>query len=160
MSTSLDDIFPRQPNLYSGMTLDELESVVEDATRISTCNPTSIHQDASQGHCFRLVRLSDLLSLPEVPIDWVLDGMLAVGTISAVVAKPKVGKSTFARGLCLAVAKGSEFLGRRTRQGPCIYLALEERVEEVTSDFRAMGADGTEPEWTSLPTRLNRVELP
>jgi hypothetical protein len=38
-----------------------------------------------------------------------------------------------------------EFLGRSTRQGSCIYVALEERGEEVTSDFRAMGADGSEP---------------
>jgi hypothetical protein len=61
-------------------------------------------------------------------------------------AKPKVGKSTFARGLCLAVARGEQFLGRSTGQGaPCIYLALEERYEEITADFRAMGAGNDDP---------------
>jgi hypothetical protein len=94
---------------------------------------------------FRLMELGDLLSRPGVDIDYLVDGMLVRGTISCVVAKPKVGKSTFARGLCLAVAKGADFLGRSTRQGFCIYLALEERAEEIASDFRAMGADGTEP---------------
>jgi len=51
---------------------------------------------------------------------------------------PKVGKSTFSRNLCLAVSRGEEFLGLRTKGGLCIYLALEERVEDVTADFRAM----------------------
>jgi hypothetical protein len=32
-----------------------------------------------------------------------------------------------------------------TKKGECIYLALEEREDEVRKDFAAMGADGTEP---------------
>ena len=70
---------------------------------------------------------------------------MSAGTVSAVVSKPKVGKSTFARNLWLAVARGESFLGAKTRQGFCIYLALEERIEDVTADFRAMGATGEEP---------------
>jgi putative DNA primase/helicase len=97
------------------------------------------------GNGFNLVGLGDLLSRPDVEVDYLLDGMLVRGTVSCVVSKPKVGKSTLARGLCLAVARGTTFLGRKIRQGPCIYLALEERAEEIASDFRAMGADGTEP---------------
>jgi hypothetical protein len=62
-----------------------------------------------------------------------------------IVSKPKVGKSTLARWLCLAVARGTNVLDRRTQQGSCIYLALEEREQELRADFRAMGADGTEP---------------
>ena len=124
---------------------DQLEVIAkglrEETARAATLQALSHELEGG----FQLVGLAELLLRPQVPTDWVLDGVLAAGTISAVVAKPKVGKSTFARGLCLAVAKGTEFIGRTTRQGPCIYLALEERVEEVTSDFRAMGADGSEP---------------
>src|SRR5271157_1256191 len=94
---------------------------------------------------FTLVPIGQLLSRPDVPPDYLVGGLLIRGTVSCVVSKPKVGKSTFARGLCLAVARGVPFLGRNTRQGPCIYLALEERHEEITSDFRSMGAEGTEP---------------
>ena len=94
---------------------------------------------------FNLVPIGDLLSLPAVPPDYLVDGLLVRGTVSCVASKPKVGKSTFARRLCLAVARGEAFLGRMSRQGSCIYLALEERVEEISADFRAMGADGTEP---------------
>jgi hypothetical protein len=52
-----------------------------------------------------------------------------------------VGKSTFARNLCLAVARGEHFLGLPTTKGECVYLALEEREEDVRNDFHAMGAD-------------------
>ena len=93
---------------------------------------------------FSLVRLGELLAQPEVPVDWLWQGRLAAGTVAAVVSKPKVGKSTFARNLCLAVSRGEEFLGLSTKGGLCIYLALEERAEDVTADFRAMGAKGDE----------------
>jgi putative DNA primase/helicase len=94
---------------------------------------------------FNLVRIGELLSRPEAPPDYLVDGLLIRGTVSCVVSKPKVGKSTFARGICFAVSRGAEFLGRSTRQGLCIYLALEERYEEITSDFRAMGTNNTDP---------------
>jgi hypothetical protein len=93
---------------------------------------------------FVLTSLGDLLSKPDVPIDWVLQNSLLAGGVSGVFAKPKVGKSTFCRNLCLAIARGSDFLGLKTKQGECIYLALEEREDDVCNDFRAMGADGSE----------------
>jgi hypothetical protein len=94
---------------------------------------------------FVLMRLSDLLNKPELPIDYVLEDVLIGGGVSGVFAKPKVGKSTFARNLCLAVSRGEDFLGLKTKKGECIYLALEEREEDIRKDFRAMGADGSEP---------------
>ena len=94
---------------------------------------------------FQLVSLGELLSRPEKPIDWVWQGRLAGGTVSGVFAKPKVGKGTLARNLSLAVSRGEDFLGLSTSQGECVYLALEEREEDVRNDFKAMGADGSEP---------------
>jgi hypothetical protein len=85
------------------------------------------------------------MARPDAPVDYVLDGLLVAGTVSAVVAKPKVGKSTFARNLAFAVSTGRMFLGRGTRQGEVVYLALEEREEEIKADFQAMGATGSEP---------------
>jgi hypothetical protein len=99
-----------------------------------------------QGTCgFNLSHLGELLTRPDVPVEYVVENLLVRGTVSCVVAKPKVGKSTFARNLCLAVSRGENFLGLKTKQGECIYLALEEREEDIKNDFRAMGADGTEP---------------
>ena len=94
---------------------------------------------------FELVPLGSLLAEGDTPVEYVWESRLVAGTVSAVVAKPKVGKSTFARNLCLAVSRGEKFLGFLTRQGECIYLALEERGNEVRADFEALGADGSEP---------------
>lgn len=96
---------------------------------------------------FTLTPLRELLNKPDAPVEYIWDGRLVVGTMSGVFAKPKVGKGTLARNLCLAIARGEDFLGLRTKQGECIYLALEEREDDVRNDFRAMGADGTEPVW-------------
>ena len=94
---------------------------------------------------FTLLHLSELLTRPDIPVEYVVKNLLISGTVSCVVAKPKVGKSTFARNLCLAVSRGEDFLGFNTKQGECIYLALEEREEDIKNDFRAMGAEGREP---------------
>jgi hypothetical protein len=119
-----------------------------DVRQISASVGRYAPADAATGKlpdCFTLSPLAELLDRPIVATDWIWEAYLAAGTVSAVVSKPKVGKSTFARNLCLAVARGESFLGAKTRQGRCIYLALEERVEDVTADFRAMGATGEEP---------------
>jgi hypothetical protein len=94
---------------------------------------------------FSLTPLADLLAKGDIPVEYIWEGHLVAGTVSAVVAKPKAGKSTFARNLCLAISRGADFLGLPTRQGECIYLALEERENDVRADFAALGADGTEP---------------
>jgi hypothetical protein len=94
---------------------------------------------------FTLSHLSELLARPDLPVEYVVENLFVSGTVSCVAAKPKVGKSTFARNLCLCVSRGENFLDLRTKQGECIYLALEEREEDVRNDFRAMGADGSEP---------------
>jgi hypothetical protein len=61
------------------------------------------------------------------------------------IAKPKAGKSTLARSLALAVARGDPWLGHATNQGLVFYLALEEKPAEVREHFLAMGATGDEP---------------
>jgi len=92
-----------------------------------------------------LSKLSDFLVQPENEIAWLVDGWMPMAGSSAAIAKPKVGKSTFARNLALAVASGSDFLGRPTQQGPVIYLALEESNRRVREQFRRIGCTGLEP---------------
>ncbi|MGH9604289.1 MAG: bifunctional DNA primase/polymerase [Terracidiphilus sp.] len=100
--------------------------------------------EAAKESGLRLVGLGDLLSRPAIPVDWIWEGRLAVGTMSICAAKPKVGKSTVGRNLALAVARGESFLGWACRRGAVLYLALEERLEDVAADFRTLGADGGE----------------
>src|SRR5215467_2319244 len=94
---------------------------------------------------FVLTPIADLLARPDVPVEYVAENLLVAGTVSCVVGKPKVGKGTFARNLCLSVSRGEGFLELKTKRGECIYLALEEREEDLKNDFRAMGADCSEP---------------
>jgi hypothetical protein len=127
---------------------------VKDASDLHCANPDKFRAafqgtlDAAQpkaAHGFILTPLGELLAKPDTAVDYVLENILVSGTVSAVVAKPKVGKSTFARNVCLAVSRGNDFLGMSTKRGECIYLALEELEEEVKRDFRALGGTATDP---------------
>jgi hypothetical protein len=89
--------------------------------------------------------LSELLTKPAAPIDWLLEGRLVAGSVSMFASKPKVGKSTTVRWLTLCVARGEPFLGWETKQGEVIYLNLEERKEDLVEAFRAMGATEADP---------------
>src|SRR5439155_12397953 len=93
----------------------------------------------------RFTSVGDLLNEPEEAVRWLVEDHLPAGGDSLLVAKPKVGKSTLARCLALAVARGKDFLGFKTRQGPVFYLALEEKRAEVRRHFRAMGARDDDP---------------
>lgn len=123
-----------------GGTRDALLELIRNAPeRKSTTQGTS---------GFTLTPLADLLARPDIPVEYIVENLLVAGTVACIVAKPKVGKSTFARNLCLSVSRGVDFLGLKTKQGECIYLALEEREEDLKNDFQAMGADGSEPIYT------------
>ncbi len=87
-----------------------------------------------------LTSLCDLLSMPVVPQEWVWQDRLAAGALGLIVSKPKVGKSTLARNLALAVSRGQSFLGGAVKPGKVLYMVLEERAQDVTADFRTMGA--------------------
>ena len=65
--------------------------------------------------------------------------MLTTGGLSLLVAKPKCGKSTLARCLALAVARGETWLDRDVAQGDVLYVALEDQIAVVRDHFRAMG---------------------
>jgi predicted transcriptional regulator len=137
---------PENPSIISAVQgkimPDRISSEFQTTDQTTTAKTARDNTASAKG--FALYLIGELLARPEVPPDYLVDNLLVRGTVSCVVAKPKVGKSTFARGLCLSVSRGTPFLGKPARQGACIYLALEERHEEITADFRAMGATGTE----------------
>ncbi|MEK7856279.1 MAG: AAA family ATPase, partial [Acidobacteriota bacterium] len=85
--------------------------------------------------------LPDLLSEPEESVAFVWDQTLSTAGFSICSAKPKVGKSTVARNLAVAVATGAAFLGRTTQAGAVLYLCLEEKRSEIASHFRRMGVN-------------------
>jgi len=88
--------------------------------------------------------LGSLMDEPDEEISWIVDGLLPSGGFSAMVAKPKVGKSTLARQLALSVAQGGQFLGRKTTKGTVLYVALEEKRSEVKKHFKLLGVTRAE----------------
>ena len=127
--------------LKMGGTVDKLMDLANKAPEWATTEPLPDHEvDPNQG--FRFTILSDLLAEPPESLDYIWDQTLPAAGLSILAAKPKVGKSTTARCLALAVAKGEDFLGRSTSQGPVVYLALEEKRSEVQGHFARMGAMG------------------
>ncbi len=93
---------------------------------------------------FVLTPLDELLSEPEEQVSFVWDRTLPAGGTSICAAKPKVGKSTLARNLAVAITRGEAFFGRATASGKVIYLCLEEKRAEVAAHFRRMGAQGAD----------------
>lgn len=92
-----------------------------------------------------LTPLGVWLDGPEERYDWLVEGLLIRGGIGVCGAKPKVGKTTLLHQLALSVARGQKFLGRDTKAGPVIYLALEEDRTAVIDRFRRLGARSDDP---------------
>ncbi|MBI4558214.1 MAG: AAA family ATPase [Candidatus Hydrogenedentes bacterium] len=118
--------------------------ILEGAEKVRGQINSAEAASSKRGVGLQLTRLGDLLREPEPDTEFLVDQMLPSGGSSILVAKPKVGKSTFARQLALDIARGSPFLNRKTMPGPVIYLALEEKRSEVRKHFAAMGASGDE----------------
>lgn len=114
-------------------------------------NPVPLHAreaPADPVAALPLTSVGDLLAEADEPVDYLIDGLIQAGSVNVLSAKPKVGKSTLARQLCLAVARGEEFLGRRC--GPCgsaWYLAFEGRRHDIRAHFRQMGATEADRLW-------------
>lgn len=80
---------------------------------------------------------------PEVA--FVLDGLLPVG-LSALVAKPKAGKSWLVLDLLLAQAAGGEFLGQEFEESDVLYLALEDNGRRLQQRMQQILPAGGFPE--------------
>jgi hypothetical protein len=126
---------------------EEIKRVVSDLAKAqekkSSANPDG-KRATGDGQRLSLVSLGELLKEEEENTAYVVENLLPQGGFSLLAGKPKVGKSTLARQLALAVARGEAFLGRAVQKGPVVYLPLEEKRSEVRRHFAAMGAEGPE----------------
>jgi len=126
----------------AGGTKEQLLAFVDQTEILDSSFYSSKNREKTESEsAFALTLLADLLAEPEIPIPYVWDLTLPAGGFSICSAKPKVGKSTLARNLALAVARGEDFFGRTTNQGKVIYLSLEEIRSEITTQFRLMGSN-------------------
>ena len=132
-----------------GGTVEDVRKLLASAQPWEDVSSTDAEQSrdhkTQKATAFKLAHMSDLLSEPEEKVSWLVEGILPMGGISLLAAKPKVGKSTTARCLALSVARGEPFLDRPTTPGVVVYLALEEKRAEVIKHFRQQGANESDP---------------
>jgi len=127
--------------LSAGGTKEQLLALVEKAEILNSVSSTSTNRQNMESE-FTLIPLDQLWDEADDEATYVWENTLPVGGFSICSAKPKVGKSTFARNLAVAVTRGEEFFDRSTTAGKVIYLALEEKLSEVKGHFRRLGVDG------------------
>jgi len=71
---------------------------------------------------FRLVQISEIKT--RVP-EWVVKNMMELDTLIEIFGDPASGKSFLAVDFAACVASGKDFVGKKVRQGPVIYIAGE-----------------------------------
>jgi RecA/RadA recombinase len=72
---------------------------------------------------FKLHTVTELFDLPEP--DWLIDGILPVGTLAALYGRSGDGKSFVGLDWALSVATGSTWFGRATNEGAVVYVVAE-----------------------------------
>lgn len=84
--------------------------------------------------------ISELLAMPEVDPDWLVDQLFTVGSNGWVAAEPKVGKSWTVLELVYALSTGMPFLGRFAVKQPrrVIYIQEEDGLQRVLRRFKKL----------------------
>jgi hypothetical protein len=99
-----------------------------------------------------LLSVGELRAMPVIPSEWIVEDLIRIGRRrpSLLAGKPEAGKSTLARQLCVAVAKGVPIFGRRTMRSPVIYWQSEDEPTDVLDSWDRLGYDETKDEklWT------------
>lgn len=79
-----------------------------------------------------LISSVEIMNTPMKKQRFIIDGMVYPG-LHILSGDPKIGKSWMMLDMCLAVAKGENFIGRKTDQGQVVYMALEDTFVSLQS---------------------------
>lgn len=109
-----------------------------DWTQSSTSSFPVPMEQGNNNSSLRFVSLPELLTEPEEQVEWQWEDLLITGGTSLVVAKPKTGKSTLGRALALQTAIGGKLLDRACRQGPVLFIGVEEKRSRLAAIYRQM----------------------
>jgi hypothetical protein len=94
---------------------------------------------------FRPLSAAELFSQEPEPLTWVWHRFIPDGTLVLLVAFMKMGKSTLAYQLAVAVAQGKPFLGHPTQQCGVLILAVEEHSRDVRLRLQRCGLREEDP---------------
>ena len=73
-----------------------------------------------------------IMNTPMKKQRFIVDEMIYPG-LHILSGDPKIGKSWMMMDMCLSIAKGEKFLGRKTEQGHVVYMALEDTFVSLQS---------------------------
>lgn len=125
-------------------TITDLRALV-DTTAAFDPETMTAPSISTAADAFGLTSMGNFLAEPEEAENWLVKGRITKGSTAIMSAKPKVGKSTAARALALAVARGDTWLGFACAAGMVWYLAFEGRRQDIREHFRQMGARDDDP---------------
>lgn len=87
----------------------------------------------------------------------IVQNMLYQG-LSVIASQPKIGKSWLSLDLAICVATGQDFLGNKTEQGDCLYLALEDSYHRLKSRLNLILGDKKAPDNLFVATLSKGLE--
>jgi RecA-family ATPase len=100
------------------------------------------NKDEPQILPFKTLSGLELMNTAPEQIPSLVDGMFLQVGVSQVSAKPKCGKSSWARQAAVCVADGKDFMGRTTLCGDVLYLILEGPLGVAQQHFKKLGFSG------------------
>ena len=74
------------------------------------------------------------------PIEWIVDELIACGSLNLFCGSPKSGKTFLLMELGLAVATGNSYLGMKAKRMPVYYCFLEDAPQVIRNRGRYLGA--------------------
>jgi RecA-family ATPase len=86
--------------------------------------------------------ISEITSIREYAaqkIDFIVDGILAAGTVTAITGESGAGKTTLVTAICSAVERGVPFAGLETQRRPVLVLDKENPLPVVVERFDRLG---------------------
>lgn len=92
---------------------------------------------------FDVITAEELVAKEFQPLEFLVDGLLPLGGCAMLAAPPKRRKSFLVQDLCLSIATGRPFIGRKTRQGRTLYLALEDGLRRLQTRQNAILGEST-----------------
>ena len=96
--------------------------------------------DREEGISIPSTNAADLLKKDIPPLTELVTNMIVPG-LTILASPPKSGKSWLVLSMCIAICTGQEFLGRKTKKVPTLYLALEDGERRLQSRLCKLAPD-------------------
>lgn len=120
------------------LTDEELEKTVFPALKRyqrGTSPYTNMQVMPSPGQMPAAISAAVLMDMDIPPIGWLVDGMIPPG-LDLLIGASKIGKSWMALQMCIAIASGEPFMGRKTKKTKVLYLSLEDSYRRIQNRMK------------------------